>query len=128
MAEKKKTSKKKTKKKVTRMSQTHGMVEGVKYEPTTLDQVWGDDGASKYKTLDSNVYKRSLKEMSKSDMQSHAMKIGLIPIDDQKMLESRLIREFNRHVTQHTKPLLNKKLGSPIKIDEKAAQTLREGR
>ena len=47
MAAKRKTSKKTS---VKKMSQTHGKVE--KFEATTLDQIWGDDGTSMYGTLD----------------------------------------------------------------------------
>lgn len=112
-----------------KMSQAHGMVDTgeEKFEPTSLDQVWGNDGTSKYDTLDVKDYKENLKEMSKSDMQAHAIKIGLIPVDDIKMLESRLIREFNKHVARYTKPLSNK--SNPLSnIDKKSAQTLSEGR
>ena len=54
---KKKTSKKRTKK-LESLSQTDGMSMDnaeQKFEPTTLDQVFGDDGTSKYKTLDLGV-------------------------------------------------------------------------
>ena len=52
MAAKRKISKKATakKKSVKNLSQTHGKEE--KFEPTTLDQIWGDDGIKDYKPND----------------------------------------------------------------------------
>ena len=48
-----------SKKKVTLkdMSETDGMAidETSETQPSTLDQVWGDDGTSLYKTMDINV-------------------------------------------------------------------------
>ena len=50
--------KKKKSKKVKDLAQTDGMSRGEeeKYVPTTLDQVFGDEGTDKYKTLDFDVY------------------------------------------------------------------------
>ena len=56
MAAKRKMPKKATakKKSVKNLSQTHGKEE--KFEPVTLDQIWGDDGTSTYGTLNENAY------------------------------------------------------------------------
>jgi hypothetical protein len=48
MAAKRKTSKKATKS-IKNLSQAHGKEE--KFEPTTLEQIWGDDGSTTYGTL-----------------------------------------------------------------------------
>ena len=53
MAAKRKTTKKKSLK---NMSQAHGKVE--KFEPTTLDQIWGDDGTSMYGTMQQSEYEK----------------------------------------------------------------------
>ena len=55
----KKTSKSKEKSK--EMIQTHAMEEKQSYEKTSLDQIWGDTGNSKYGTLDENVYTTQIK-------------------------------------------------------------------
>ena len=80
MATKRKTSKKTTakSKSVKNLSQTHGKVE--KFEPTTLDQIWGDDGTDTYGTLNEKVYAPRLDEMNMSDLQAHASTVGIIPI------------------------------------------------
>jgi hypothetical protein len=68
------------------LNQTHGKIE----KPLTLNQVWGDDGKSKYGTLDAEKYSDYLNDLNKSDLQAHAVKIGLVPIDDRNSLVTRL--------------------------------------
>ena len=98
--------KKKKSKKVSEMSQTDGMAmdETRKYEPTTLDQIWGDDGTGKYKTLDASVYERVLDNMSKADLKAEAVRVGLLPIDNLTQLRARLSREFTAHANAYRKP------------------------
>jgi hypothetical protein len=91
-----------SKKKVTELNQTHGMQETV--EPTTLEQVWGDDGLGKYKTLDLESYESDINGMNKSDLQAHAQRLGLLPIDNRVELQARLVREFKKHVSSYQKP------------------------
>ena len=85
-AKKAKTPKKKSNLKS--LAQTHGKVET---EPQTLDQIWGDDGTWKYKTMDAEVYEQYLRNLNKSDLQEHATIIGLVPIDNSGILMKRLI-------------------------------------
>lgn len=93
-------------KKINKNSQTHGKVES----PNTLDQIWGDTGISKYGTLNIEEYKNFINDLNKSDLQSHASKIGLIPIDNLSTLKERLEREFVKHVSAYTaKSSLEKK-------------------
>ena len=73
MARKKEKSKTKASKKKTglsELSQTHGKIE--KIQPSSLDQIWGDTGISKYKTLDKGEYQTQIGDMNKSDLQTHA--------------------------------------------------------
>lgn len=101
MPRKKTTSAKKTKvKKVEDMSQTHGKVEKPLY--STLEQIWGDTGLSRYGTFDENEYAEELKSMTKSDIQAHANKIGLIPIDNRTELTKRLLKEFIYHKSRYS--------------------------
>ena len=92
----KKTRRKRSVKNIT---QAHGKEE--KAQPTTLDQVWGDTGLWKYNTMDAEEYQSELRELNKTDLQAHATKIGLIPIDNKEMLTKRLLREFKRHVSSY---------------------------
>ena len=120
--------KKKPKKRVSKvkdLSQAHGKDETI--QPTTLDQIWGDTGISAYRTMDENVYREELDALNKSDLQSHASKKGLIPVDDRRLLTGRLITEFKKHVNQYRVPkdsIDNSHEG----LDPSVRKTLEEGR
>ncbi len=125
----KKSSKKK---KVTLkdMPQTDGMAieENPKTEPSTLAQVWGDDGTSVYKTMDIGVYEQVLDNMSKADLKNEATRVGLLPIDNMQQLRARLIREFKVHVSSYKRP---ESTGNPqnlLNIPDSARKILEEGR
>ena len=126
MATKRKTAKKTTakRKSVKNLSQTHGKEE--KFEPTTLDQIWGDDGTSTYGTLNENAYTTELDEMNMSDLQTHASTVGIIPIDNRQMLRERLLREFRKHVASYKKPIHETE--SPRNLSSEAIKILSEGR
>jgi hypothetical protein len=117
MPAKKKTTKKASARKakgkrVDSLSQAHGKEE--KYEPTTLDQIWGDTGMSKYKTLDVEEYEEQIKEYSKSELQAHAVKVGLIPVDNPTQLRKRLMTEFRKHASVYKAPIHAKKDETPV--------------
>lgn len=103
------------------LNQTHGQVEN----PRTLDQVWGDSGEGKYGTLELTEYQKYLKESTKSDLQAHAVKIGLIPIDNRDTLVKRLEREFVKHTSLY-KPAPKMKNG--LKLSKSAKDILAEGK
>jgi len=126
MAVKRKTAKKATakKKSVKNLSQTHGKEE--KFEPTTLDQIWGDDGLNVYGTMVEDQYEDQIDEMNISDLQTHASRVGIIPIDNRKTLRERLLREFRKHVASYRKPVDNPS-PEPVLSDE-MMKILSEGR
>jgi len=107
--------------KLSQLNQTHGKLE----RPVTLDQIWGDTGINKYGTLDPLQYDKYVNELNKSDLQTHAVKIGLVPIDDRNTLISRLKREFNKHISVYKSQVLEKK---SLKLSKKSKDTLSEGR
>ena len=107
------------------MSQTHAMEEP-KYAASTLDQIWGDTGLTKYQTLDAKEYRQTINNYNKSDLQTHASKVGLLPLDNVTMLKERLMSEFNRHVASYRKPVDN--VNQPQKLSEASKRTLSEGR
>ena len=114
---------KRSSKKLESLSQTHGKEE---FKPTTLDQIWGDTGISKYGTLNEEEYEKRLKEMNRTDVHSHASKVGIIPIDNRDMLQQRLIREFKRHLAAYKAPI-DRKVDN-IKVSDKVKKILAEGR
>ena len=127
MARSKKTVNKKTttrRKKLDDINQTDGMVDN--FEPTTLDQIFGDDGNWKYKTLDKNEYEHYLNGLNKSDLQSHAVNVGIIPIDNKDQLTKRLVREFTRFSSAYKKP--NRKKSVDRNVSQDVLDILSEGR
>ena len=117
------TAKNASTKKVTELNQAHGKVEGP--EPTTLDQIWGDTGLSKYRTLDASEYEIYLKQLNKSDLQRHAAEMGIVPVDSREMLSNRLLKEFNRYVASFKMPSASKP-NQPV--SDKVKRILSEGR
>ncbi len=116
---------KRKKKSLDSINQTHAKVEK-KYEPTTLDQIWGDEGSSEYGTLDYENYKGKIFDMNMSDLQAHASRVGIVPIDNRNMLTDRLLREFSRHVSSFKKPVED--LSNQQSIPNKIKDILAEGR
>jgi len=86
------------------LSQTHGKLEENTYK--TLDQIWGDDGSSRYRQTSEKDYLNFLHEMNKSDLQSHANRLGLIPIDNRDLLTKRLVAEFKKFMSNYNLPSL----------------------
>lgn len=84
------------------LEQSHGKEEN--FQPTTLDQIWGDDGLGKYSTTNEEEYKKELDEMNKTDLESHANSLGILPAGDRIRLEERLVYEFQRHFNNYRMP------------------------
>ena len=119
-------AKAKAKPKFEEMAQTHGMEERESYEKTSLDQVWGDTGSSKYGTLKEEDYSKKIKSMNRSDLHSHAVTVGILPIDNRELLVSRLKREFKKHVLAYKKPRKGRK--SDPGVSKRAKSILSEGK
>jgi len=119
----KKTRRKRSVKDIT---QAHGKEE--KAQPTTLDQIWGDTGLWKYNTMDAEEYQNELRELNKTDLQAHATKIGLIPIDNKEMLSKRLLREFKRHVSSYNVSNKTPNAKNDGDVSAKVKNILAEGR
>lgn len=114
-------SKKKTK--LDNIMQTHGKIEDIQYK--TLDQIWGDSVNSKYQSSNEQEYLIFLNDMNKSDLQSHANKIGLVPIDNRETLTKRLVAEFKKHISLFNIP---KSKDNTVNLNKKAKDTLSEGK
>ena len=121
MAAKRKTSKKSVKK----LSQAHGKVE--EFQPTTLDQIWGDDGTSKYGTFSKAEYQEHIDNLNKTDLQQHAVKLGIVPVRERARLTKNLMTAFDQHCSKYTKPS-EANAGDPTNIDEETLKILSEGR
>lgn len=114
------------KKDLKKMKQTDGKIQ--KPVPTTLDQIWGDTGMSKYGTMDKDVYLNQLNEMNRSDLQLHAIKIGLIPNDDRNRLIKSLVAEFTKYVNAYKAPQEKDKSENSTIKNKDILKILAEGR
>ena len=121
----KKTPKKKAKAKK-KMVQTHAMEEKEPFQKTTMDQVWGSTGSSKYGTLEESVYLNKIRNMNRSDLHSHAVTVGILPIENRDMLATRLTREFKKPVLSFHNPQ-DKKRKEPA-VSERIRSILAEGK
>jgi len=114
-------------KKVSGLNQTHGKDESApEYRPTTLEQVWGDEGHGRYKTMDREKYELYLSGLSKTDLQKHAAEIGVVPVDNRDMLKKRLVAEFRKHVASYRMP--KQEAPRQAKPSDEVTKILREGR
>lgn len=111
------------KRKIEELSQTHGKLENVEYK--SLDQIWGDTGLSRYKTTNLKEYIDYISDMNKSDLQAHANKIGLVPVDNRELLTKRLVSEFKKFISTFNIP---KNLDASVSLDKKSKDVLSEGR
>lgn len=113
----------KQKRKLENLSQTHGKLENIEYK--SLDQIWGDTGLSRYNTTNIEDYVNYINEMNKSDLQAHANKIGLVPIDNREVLTKRLISEFKKFISTFNIP---KNIDHSVSLDKKSKNVLAEGK
>lgn len=111
------------KRKIEELSQTHGKLENIQYK--TLDQIWGDTGLSRYNTTNLEEYANFIHEMNKSDLQAHANKIGLVPIDNREMLTKRLLAEFKRFTSTFKVP---KNIDNSVNLNKQSKDVLSEGK
>ena len=88
--------------------------------------MWGDTGSSKYGTLNEEDYSGKIKSMNRSDLHSHAVTVGILPIDNRELLVSRLKREFKKHVLAYKKPRKSRK--SDPGVSSRAESILSEGK
>jgi hypothetical protein len=94
--------------------------------PTSLEQIWGYDGLSKYGTMNEDEYLARINDMMTVDLQNHARDVGLRPDVEPRILKDRLLTEFRRHIGQF-RSVASKKLVKPKPIPSKIQRILKEG-
>lgn len=115
----------KKKQKLEELNQTHAKIEEKQYQ--TLDQILGDNGSNRYGTFNEEEYWSQLNGMTKSDLQNHALKMNLIPVDNLRMLKDRLMNEFRRHTNSYLKVSTTKRVQDD-NLSDIAKKILSEGR
>lgn len=115
------------KKKLESVHQTHAKdEEAAKFVPQTLEQIWGDDGSSKYGTMDTEQYEEFLMNCSRAELHRHAVKVGgIVPIDNLSLMRDKLLKEFRKHVNSFKAPPVTKK---PHKVSKEVQTILDEGK
>jgi uncharacterized protein related to proFAR isomerase len=92
----------------------------------SLDQILGET-LSIYTTTDIDTYEKQISDMNNTDLQTHAQKVGLVPIDDRRVLASRLVHEFKKWISTITPQHSSAKVQSFSDLSLKAQKILREG-
>jgi hypothetical protein len=113
-----------SKSKISQMKQIHGKQEK-DFQPTTLNQIWGDDGMDKYSTMSEEEYLNQLNEMNATDLQRHSVKVGIVPDHKIDIMKKRLLNAFRTHVSSYRKPVF---IPQKAKISNAAKKILSEGR
>ena len=96
------------------------------FQPTLLEQVWGESSTSKYGTLDAAEYEKRLSEMTRADLEAHARQLGVMITENTQRLRDKLMGEFRTFASLVRKPTI--KPQPPIKGSEAAKKVLAEGR
>lgn len=110
--------------KLDKLNITHGKTQT--FAPTTLDQILGDTGIGRYGTMDVEDYRKELEIMNKADLQAHATKVGLVPVDDRNRMIKRLVNEFNLYVSAYRRPVIKKQ--TSLELSPEVARILAQGR
>ena len=121
-----------TKKKKTVTLEATAQIDGVAQPESprniygSLDQILGEN-VSVYKAKDAEEYRQQITDMNQTDLQSHALKIGLIPVEDRKVLVGRLVQEFERWQVRMMPQGSTANSQKIEDLDEKVRKILREG-
>jgi len=114
------------KKKINELIQTDGKKET--FVATTLQQILGDKGISKYGHLDVNRYSQQLKGYNLAELRNHAIKIGIVPSMNRDRIERQLLIEFKKYVNMYQKPETNITPVKDIAVDKlEAARKVMSG-
>lgn len=106
--------------------ETHGKVEDEKFQPTLLEQVWGQTDMSRYGTLSEAEYNQKLENMTRADLEAHARQMGVVVVEHSPRLKEKLLSEFRGYVALVRKPA--EAARPTTKISDAAMRVLAEGR
>ena len=75
--------------------------------------------------MDPEKYKKQLDEYNSTDLQRHASKFGIIPVESRARLQETLLKEFRKHISNYNVP---DDPDQVMEVSEEAKKILREGR
>lgn len=110
------------------MSETFIQINGKEdvAEPTILEQVWGFNDQAKYGTLDEDVYRNEILGMNRSDLETHARRVGVMIVEGTARLQDNLLKAFRTYKTYLYQPA--KKESPKLEITDDVRKILAEGR
>lgn len=96
------------------------------YEPTTLDQICGFNELARYGTMEQEQYSARLNDMTRTDLEAHARKMGVVIVEGTERLKGKLLSEFQSYVAMLRKPPTPPK--QSVNIDPAVLKILAQGR
>ena len=109
--------------------EANGKIESAtpKTQPMMLEQVWGGyNELARYNTTDAREYESKLNEMTRSDLENHARKLGVMVCESSLRLKDKLRQEFSNYITTIRRPYEDPK--KPIIATDEVRKILAEGR
>lgn len=94
-------------KKIKELHGAHGMIEQETFKPRNLDQLLGYDNSNKYSFLkdrsSSSEYESFLTKLSDTDFYEHCQAFGLVYTDNRKLIEKKLLNDFELSRSQYNR-------------------------
>lgn len=69
-------------------------------EKPSIEEVLGVTASNPFKTANLEDFQEKLNQMHLADMQALAVKAGLLPVHDRKLMKERLTREFRKKLAK----------------------------
>mgnify|MGYP003659473148 CR=1 FL=1 len=112
--------------KIKKLYQVHGKQDH--FKASTLEQIWGDEGLGLYSTLNEEEYAEIISEFNVTDLQRHAIKVGVVPDHQMSTTKKRLIAAFQRHVSNYHTPVDSNPSDKLSSVSKEVKKILSEGR
>lgn len=106
--------------------EAHGKLEDVKTQPSTLEQVWGYSGLSRFGVKSEAEYKEKVDDMQRADLERETRRLGQVVVESTTRLRENLLRLFRTEAAALNRPA--DKPQSRTAPDAAALKVLSEGR
>lgn len=92
----------------------------------SLDHILGENTAT-YSSRNVEEYRAFIADLNQTDLQTHAQKVGLIPVEDRRILVARLVDQFNLWAAKYQPQGTVGTKNNLSDLSKTAQQILREG-
>jgi len=100
--------------------------ENAKLETESLDKILSSGSSNPFKCVKLEDFNEKLSDMNLIDMQSLAVKVGLLPVHDRKLMKERLVKEFKKKISKINGGVTSHVDYKTIKAKEKISPELQE--